>query len=86
MSAMSVAEFVLWAALAFLFWSKGLHRRFPAMGYYLALRAISTPVLMLVLYVESRPWGRGHHIGANLLFWFFCDLSRERDAAVLHLH
>jgi hypothetical protein len=41
MSAMSAAELLLWAALAILFFSKGLHRRFQAMGYYLALRAIS---------------------------------------------
>jgi hypothetical protein len=49
MSAMNAAEFLLWAALALLFWSKGLQRRFPAMGYYLALRAISTPILFFVL-------------------------------------
>jgi hypothetical protein len=49
MSAMNAAEFLLWAALALLFWSKALHRRFPAMGYYLALRAISTPILFFVL-------------------------------------
>ncbi len=46
---MNGAEFLLWVALAFLFWSKGLSRRFPAMGYYLALRAISTPILFFVL-------------------------------------
>jgi hypothetical protein len=71
MSAMSAAELVLWAALAILFFSKGLQRRFPAMGNYLALRAISTPVLMLVLYEESRPWGIGHHIGRIYYFGFF---------------
>jgi hypothetical protein len=71
MSAMSAAELVLWAALAILFFSKGLHRRFPAMGYYLALRAISTPVLMLVLYEESRPWGIDHHMGQIYYFGFF---------------
>ena len=34
MSAMSAVEFLLWAALGFVFWKKGLHRRFPAMGSY----------------------------------------------------
>ncbi len=71
MSAMSAAELVLWAALAILFLSKGLQRRFPAMGYYLLLRAISTPLLMLVLYEESRPWGIDHHIGQIYYFGFF---------------
>jgi len=71
MSAMSAAELVLWAALAILFWSKGLHRRFSAMSYYLALRAISAPVLMLVLYEESQPWGIDHHIGQIYSFGFF---------------
>jgi hypothetical protein len=71
MSAMSAAELVLWAALAILFWSKGLHRRFPAMGYYLALRAISTPLLMLILYLETKPWARDIHAGQIYYFGFF---------------
>jgi len=49
MSLMSAAEFVLSAVLAFLFWKKGMYRRFPAMGAYLALRVASTPVLFLLL-------------------------------------
>ncbi len=71
MSAMSAAEVVLWAALAILFWKKGLHRRFPAMNSYLALRAIATPVMMLILYLESKPWGRDFHIGQIYYFGFF---------------
>ncbi len=71
MSAMSAAEIVLWAALAVLFWSKGLHRRFPAMGYYLAVRAISTSALMLILYGDSQPWGKAHHFGTIYYFGFF---------------
>jgi len=62
MSAMNAGEFLLWAVLAYFFWSKGLHRRFPAMGYYLTLRAVSTPILMLVLREESLPWDRAHQI------------------------
>jgi hypothetical protein len=73
MSAMSAAELALWAALAILFFSKGLHRRFQAMGYYLALRAISTPVLMLVLHLESQPWGIDNHIGRIYYFGFFAN-------------
>ena len=68
---MSAAELILWAALAILFFNKGLHRRFQAMGNYLALRAISTPVLMLLLYLASKPWGRDFHIGQIYYFGFF---------------
>jgi hypothetical protein len=71
MSAMSAVELTLWAALAILFWSKGLQRRFKAMGSYLALRAISTPVLMLVLYAESKPWGIDHHLAQEIYYFGF---------------
>lgn len=49
MSTLSAVEFLLSAVLAFLFWKKKLHRRFPAMGAYLGLRVVSTPVLVLLL-------------------------------------
>ena len=49
MTMMSAAEFLLSAVLGFLFWKKGLHRRFPAMGTYLSLRVASAPVLSLLL-------------------------------------
>jgi hypothetical protein len=49
MTTMSAAEFLLSAGLAFVFWKKGLHRRFPAMGAYLALRVVSTPALTFLL-------------------------------------
>src|ERR1035437_166807 len=61
MSVMSVAEFLLWAVLGFLFWRRKLQGRFPAMGAYLALRVASTPVLLILLYVQSQPWGRNHY-------------------------
>ena len=57
MTAMSTTEFVLWTVLGFLFWKKGFHRRFPAMGAYLALRVVSAPVLLALLYIQSQPWG-----------------------------
>ncbi len=71
MSVMNTAEFILWAALAVLFWKKGLHRRFKAMSYYLALRVISTPVLMLLLREESRPWGVSHDANEIYYLGFF---------------
>ncbi len=53
---MSGAEFVLWVVLGFLFWTKKLHRRFPAMGWYLALRVGTAPVLLPLLYGQSQHW------------------------------
>lgn len=57
MSAMVAVEFVLWAVLGFVFWSKGLHRRLPAMSTYLAVRVASMPVLLALLYLQGRPNG-----------------------------
>ena len=68
---MSAAEFLLWAALAILFWSKGLNRRFPAMSYYLLLNAVSTPALTLAIYLTSKPWARDFHVGQIYYFGFF---------------
>jgi hypothetical protein len=71
MSAMNASEFLLWAALAYFFWSKGLHRRFPAMGYYLTLRAISTPILMFVLHEYSQSVGDRHIILGKIYYFGF---------------
>ncbi len=49
MSLLTGVEFALWVTLAALFRRKGLQRRFPAMGAYLALRVASAPVLWLLL-------------------------------------
>jgi hypothetical protein len=83
MSVMSGAEFLLWAVLAFLFWKRGLHRRFRAMGAYLALRVASAPVLFAALSVQSQPWGRNYfpvyffaywavYIASAVLLFFIC--------------
>jgi hypothetical protein len=69
MSIMSGAELVLWALLGLLFWRKGLQRRFPAMGIYLALRMTSTPVLLGILYVQSQPWGRNYFPVYFFSYW-----------------
>jgi hypothetical protein len=53
---MSFAEFALWAVLGLLFWRKKLHRRFPAMGTYLALRVASMPALVFFYFGQSRHW------------------------------
>jgi len=53
MTVMSCLEFLLWATLAYFFWSKNLQRRFPAMGTYLALHVTCTPLLVCFLYLQS---------------------------------
>jgi hypothetical protein len=57
-SMMSILEFALWVTLGYLFLKKSLHRRFPAMGTYLALHVASFPVLLFLLYGQSQRW---HH-------------------------
>jgi len=81
---MSVAEFALWAVLGFLFWSKKMHRRFPAMGSYLALRVGSAPVLLALLYGQSQHWLNNYcfviyffaywavYIASVVLIYFVC--------------
>lgn len=56
MSLMSLIEFGLWVALALIFWGKNLDRRFPAMGAYLALRVVSTPVLLVLFGGQAQHW------------------------------
>ncbi|HEX3893102.1 MAG TPA: hypothetical protein VHW46_11065 [Terracidiphilus sp.] len=58
MSLMSTGEFLLWAILGFLFWTKGLQRRFPAMSSYLILRVGSMPILLGLLFIQAQPWVR----------------------------
>jgi len=83
MSVMSGAELVLWAVLGILFWKRKLHRRFPAMATYLAVRATSTPLLLAVLFVQSQPWGQNYfpvyffgywavYIASAVLLFFVC--------------
>jgi hypothetical protein len=69
MSVMSAVEFALWATLGIIFWSKGLHRRFPAISFYLALRVSSTPVLLGLLYLQAQPWGHGYFPFYFYTFW-----------------
>jgi len=75
MTIMSAAEFLLSAVLGFLFWKKALHRRFPAMGAYLALRVASTPVLSLLLLgqtgrlIATREFERGAAQAYFFTYW-----------------
>ena len=90
MAVLSGVEFLLWAVLAYLFWTRKLHRRFPAMGSYLALHVVSTPILLSLLYLQTFPWGRalysayffgyfGVYIGSAVLL-FFVSMEVFRSA------
>jgi hypothetical protein len=79
-----VAEFALWAAFGFLFWTRNLHRRFPAMGVYLALRVASMPVFLVFFYGQERHWFNGNsfrfffytyytvYIASSVMLFFVC--------------
>jgi len=71
MTALSVAEVLLWTTLAFLFWKRGFHRRFRATGSYLFVRVLSGSLLLLVLKFESSQWGASHHLGIIYFFGYF---------------
>jgi hypothetical protein len=53
MTALSVVELLLVAAIAFMFWKRSMHRRYPAMGAYLGLRLVSAPAFSLLLLGQS---------------------------------
>ena len=67
---MTFAEFALWTALAIVFLRKNLQQRFPAMGWYLLLRAISAPVFLVLLFIQSQPSGRVWGMAAY--FFVYC--------------
>lgn len=69
-SVMSVAEFLLWAFAGFFFWRRSLRKRFPAMSSYLALRLFSMPVLLVLLFGQSRHWFNDYcFLGYFLAYW-----------------
>jgi hypothetical protein len=83
MSFLTMTEFALWCLLAFLFWRKKLSRRFPAMGAYLTLRVVSSPILLVAFWVYSQPWGHNYfpvyfvsfwanYIASAILLFFIC--------------
>jgi hypothetical protein len=71
MSAMSAVELVSWVTLAFLFWKKGLYRRFPATCAYLTLRTVFTVLLLAVLRAAALPWGGSHHFIVLYFYGYF---------------
>lgn len=89
---MTLAEAALWITLTAIFWRKNLQKRFPAMGWYLLLRAISAPVFLLLLFVQSQPWGKFWFAAYFFTYWavyltstallFFVSLEVFRSALV----
>jgi hypothetical protein len=93
MSVLDATEFLLVAVIAFLFWKRQQFRRFPAMGSYLALRVISTPVLALLLFEYQHThfqnlgvayfygyWGN-YILSAGLLFFICIEIFRSALSA-----
>jgi len=66
---MSVVEFSLWTLLGLLFWKRKLYRRFPSMASYLALRVVSTPMLLAAYYVQAQPWGHRYYSLYFFPYW-----------------
>jgi hypothetical protein len=50
---MTTAEFLLAVLLGAVFWKRGLHKRFPAMGAYLALRVVAGLALAVLFMGRS---------------------------------
>ena len=80
MTLMTIAEFGLWALLGLLFWSKSLHRRFPAMGVYLGLRVLSMPVLLLFFEGQVKHWFNDY---ADLCYFYAYWTVYIASAAIL---
>lgn len=89
MMAMSVAEVALWSMLGILFWEKKLQGHFPTMGWYLALRAASAPLLLFLYCGATQKW---HHFSnfyfiayylvfvTSAVFLFFVSMEVFRSA------
>jgi hypothetical protein len=69
MSVMGGSEFALTTVLGLLFWKKKLHRRFPAMGSYLALRVASAPILFTLLALYERQGGQKLFVSYFFTYW-----------------
>jgi hypothetical protein len=69
MSMMAAVEFILTVTVGLLFWRRKLHRRFPAMGAYLALRVAAAPVLFSLLCILAQPWGRNFYFAYFMVYW-----------------
>lgn len=79
MLAMCGAEFLLWVALGVLFWTKSLHRRFPAVGAYLVLHVLSVPVLFWDIFeIQWHP-----HVADYLTLYTYTYFATYIFSAIL---
>jgi hypothetical protein len=76
---MSVVEFTLWAVFGFLFWTRKLHGRFPAMGAYLALHVATMPVLLFLFHGQAQHWFNDY----CFVFYFYVYWAAYIASAVL---
>jgi len=83
MSIMGTAEFLLTATFAFIFWRRKLQSKFPAMGFYLLLRVVYTPALLLLFngneIIHSQLWMISYfytfwigYIASAVILFFVC--------------
>ena len=66
MSLMTVMETTLWTVFAVLFLVRRLYRRFPAMGIYLTLNVITSPILLTLFHGLPR-----HGLKDWCFFYYF---------------
>ncbi|MDR3723504.1 MAG: hypothetical protein P4K83_03335 [Terracidiphilus sp.] len=66
---MSLLEFFLTVMLGLLFWRRKLHKRFPAMGSYMALKVAAVPVLFLLLNGDRLVRAQAWLIAYFFVFW-----------------
>lgn len=66
---MGVVEFLLTAVLTFLFFRRKLNSRFRAMGLYLGLRVLTTPVGLLLLTIYEKTKSLDWYMAYFLVFW-----------------
>lgn len=66
---MGGVEFLLSVVVAYFFWNRGLQRKFPVMGSYLALRVVSAPVLFILLTGDQIFHTLAWYMAYFFVFW-----------------
>ncbi len=69
MTALCVIETGLWFLIGFLFLRRSLQKRFPAMGWYIALQVLTQPLLASLLYLRRPPSLRYYAMLYFIFYW-----------------
>lgn len=77
-----LVEFVLWCVLAYFFWRRNDHHRFPAMKRYLLMRVYSMPIYLVLFYGAEAHWFNDYCF--DVYFYFFWSMY-ILSAAMLYL-